>query len=175
MRLRVLGGLAVVALILAACGDDDSDTEAGETTETTSGAEGSDTTAAPAADAVVGAAETQLGMVLVDAGGRTLYAFTNDSGGESSCTADCAVTWPPLTVDGDFAVGEGLNQDDFSTITRDDGSMQVAADGHPLYTFAGDEAAGDVNGQGVGDVWFAVDTDGGLVGAPDTGGEPGPY
>jgi predicted lipoprotein with Yx(FWY)xxD motif len=35
--------------------------------------------------------------------------------------------------------------------------------GKPLYTFADDAAAGDTNGQGVGDKWFVVDAEGELV------------
>ena len=50
-------------------------------------------------------------------------------------------------------------------ITATDGSLQVTYDGRPLYYFAGDQAAGDTNGQDVGGVWFVASTDG-LVPTP---------
>ena len=57
-------------------------------------------------------------------------------------------------------VGAGLEAEDFSTITRDDGSKQVAFYGQPLYYFAADAAAGDVKGQGLNDKWYVVGADG---------------
>jgi hypothetical protein len=44
-------------------------------------------------------------------------------------------------------------------VKRADGSKQVTLDGHPLYYFAGDQSAGQLNGQGVdefGAKWFTV-------------------
>ncbi|HEY7737029.1 MAG TPA: hypothetical protein VH813_09575 [Candidatus Limnocylindrales bacterium] len=102
-------------------------------------------------------------MILVDGQGRTLYAFTPDANGESTCYDDCATKWPPLTSSGDVAAGEGLDAEDFGTVARTDGSTQVTFYGKPLYTFADDAAAGDTNGQGVGDKWFVVDAEGELV------------
>jgi predicted lipoprotein with Yx(FWY)xxD motif len=45
----------------------------------------------------------------------------------------------------------------------------VTYGGKPLYYFAGDAKPGDVKGQGVGSVWFAVAADGELVKAKATG------
>jgi predicted lipoprotein with Yx(FWY)xxD motif len=107
--------------------------------------------------------DTDLGTVLTTADGLTLYGFTDDTDGTSTCTGDCAQTWPPLLVEEDFVVGDGLDATVFTTTERDDGSLQLVAGDWPLYTFAGDQAPGDVNGQGVGDVWFAVTPDGQLI------------
>jgi len=126
-------------------------------------------TEAPAETATVGVPVTgaatvevsesaDFGPILVDGQGMSLYLFTNDTqdSGTSTCVDDCAAEWPPLTTDGDPVAGEGVDAALLGTITRDDGSTQVTYNGWPLYYFADDAAAGDTNGQGVGDVWFLV-------------------
>ena len=102
-----------------------------------------------------------LGDVLVDADGMTLYMFDQDTNGEaaSTCTGGCAESWPLLTVDGDPTAGDEVSAA-LTTFERDDGSTQVAAAGWPLYYFASDEAPGDANGQGVNDVWWVLAPDG---------------
>ena len=82
--------------------------------------------------------------------------FKPDTAGESTCYEDCEANWPPLTVTGDITVGEGLDAATFTTVARTDGSKQVKAGSWPLYYFKNDAAAGDVNGQGQGDVWYVV-------------------
>ena len=101
-------------------------------------------------------AESNFGPILVDSEGKTLYMFKPDSAGEPTCYEDCEAAWPPLVVTGDVTVGEGLDAATFTTVARTDGSMQVKAGAWPLYYFANDAAAGDVNGQGQGDVWYVV-------------------
>ncbi len=122
---------------------------------------------AETAAAVVATGSTELGEVLIDGDGLTLYGFLNDrDAGGPSCNDACADAWPPVVVDG-TELPAGLDPEVFSLMPRDDGSMQLAAGIWPLYLFAGDAAPGDVNGQGSGDVWFAVAPDGKLVGAPE--------
>ena len=82
--------------------------------------------------------------------------FKPDTDGESTCYEDCETNWPPLVVTGPITVGEGLDAATFTTVARTDGSMQVKAGAWPLYYFKNDAAAGDVNGQGQGDVWYVV-------------------
>ena len=114
---------------------------------------------APAgSNVVVKATTTPLGAILVDAGGRTLYGFTNDTEARSTCSGTCATAWPPVIVNQDWTVAPGLDSGVFSTIKRDDGAEQLMAGKWPLYTFSGDASAGDLNGQGSGNVWFVVDT-----------------
>lgn len=162
MRRSLLIAFAVPALALAACG--------GETTNLTPNAAPAPTAAAPAASpaspgsaVAVKTATSDLGRILVDPTGRTLYAFTNDVAAESTCTGTCAEAWPPLVVDERWNVAPGLDSGVFSTITRPDGSLQLAAGKFPLYYFSGDARPGDVNGQGSGDVWFVVAEDATLV------------
>jgi predicted lipoprotein with Yx(FWY)xxD motif len=92
---------------------------------------------------------------LTGEGGRTLYVFGNDSANTSKCDGGCATTWPPFTIAGDdqLKAGSGVTGK-LTTFARTDGSMQVAYGGSPLYYYAADKAAGDTNGQGVGDVWY---------------------
>jgi predicted lipoprotein with Yx(FWY)xxD motif len=116
-----------------------------------------------AGEATVGVAQSDLGEILVDGEGRTLYAFTPDEGGEPTCYDDCATNWPPLVVTGDITVGEGLDDGDFSTVERTDGAMQVKAGDWPLYSFANDAAPGDTNGQGAADRWFVVSPSGEII------------
>ncbi|WP_157930442.1 COG4315 family predicted lipoprotein [Glycomyces xiaoerkulensis] len=117
----------------------------------------------------IGLAETSLGSVIVDDDERTLYLFTADEGGESTCYDQCAENWPPLLVEeGDddapvVDVGEGLDASLVGSVERDDGSEQVTYNGHPLYYWINDAAPGDVDGQGVNDVWYVLDAEGEAV------------
>ncbi|HZA82033.1 MAG TPA: hypothetical protein VFC13_11260 [Actinomycetes bacterium] len=170
MKRKTLGLalLAGLTLALAACGGGEPASPAG--TE----APASPSPAAPAQEqAAVATADSPLGQTLVDAEGRTLYAFTKDKGGESSCYGDCAANWPALTVAGDPAAGDGVEASLLATAERKDGSAQVTYKGMPLYYFSGDQRPGDANGQGVGGSWYLVAPDGALVRGTadgDTGG-----
>lgn len=155
-RSRLFALVPLLALALAACGDS-SDT-------TTTGSDDTSSTSA-AASGTVRVADSSLGDILVDERGMTLYLFTNDSEGTSVCEGSCAELWPPLAADDAPTAGAGVDGAKLSTITRPDGSTQVAYAGHPLYFYARDSAAGDVGGQGVGGVWFAVRPDGTAVSA----------
>ena len=105
-------------------------------------------------------ADTEVGPTLVDADGLTLYGFTQDSATSSACSGACAENWPP--VPGDTSVSSELDAAMVSTITRDDGTTQLVFGEWPLYRFAGDAAPGDVNGQGINDVWYVIGPDGTL-------------
>jgi predicted lipoprotein with Yx(FWY)xxD motif len=117
---------------------------------------------AAAGGPAVNLGSTSLGDILVDGKGMTLYMFTADADGKSACSGDCLVNWPVLAGEG-ATPGAGLAAADFGSITRDDGSKQVTFNGMPLYYFAGDKAAGDVAGQGLGDKWYVLKADGTVV------------
>ena len=99
----------------------------------------------------------ELGDFLVGAGGMTLYLFTVDEEGFSSCNDQCAANWPPLLVQaGEVPVaGSGINGD-LGVTERDDETLQVTYNGTPLYFWINDEAPGDTTGHTVNDVWFVV-------------------
>ena len=75
--------------------------------------------------------------------------------GESACVDDCAANWPPFTASEPLSLPLGV-EGELSLLERTDGSLQVAYNGIPLYYWARDEQAGDLTGQGVGDVWWIV-------------------
>jgi predicted lipoprotein with Yx(FWY)xxD motif len=85
---------------------------------------------------------------LVDGRGMSLYTYEKDAGGKSACVAGCAKNWPPLgATAADRAAG------DYTIITRDDGSLQWAYKGKPLYTWIKDAKPGDRTGDGWNKVW----------------------
>jgi len=97
----------------------------------------------------------ELGTFLTDAEGRTLYMFTKDEPGTSTCSGECLANWPAFVADEPLTLPDGV-PGELTQITREDGTQQIAYNDMPLYYYAGDTTAGDTNGQGVGDVWFVV-------------------
>ena len=148
-----LAALAVIALVLTAGGGSKS------ATDPNGSAYGATPAAPKAATATVGIRHTKLGRILVDARGRTLYLFEKDTGAMSSCYGACASVWPPLTTAANAQAATGVPAAKLATTKRSDGKTQVTYDGHPLYTYAGDQQPGDVHGQGLdqfGAEWYAL-------------------
>jgi predicted lipoprotein with Yx(FWY)xxD motif len=170
---RAAAPLLALGVVLAAC------SSGGGATASPSAAPSAAASPAASASAAAGAsvalADTKLGKVLVDGAGKTLYVFSADSGDKSACSGNCAANWPPLVSDGAPSLGTGLDAEDFASITRDDGAKQVTFYGHPVYYFAGDKAAGDTNGEGVGGKWYVVGADGNAIkGAAGASASPAP-
>lgn len=161
----VISGLAAMLLVATACGDSSGAGGGGYGGGMYGG--GSTPSASVPTTASIGTATSDLGTVLVDAGGFTLYLFAQDTGRDSTCTGDCVTTWPPVLTDG--ATGAEGVPGAVETTTRADGTLQVTYEGHPLYRYSGDAAPGDTNGQGIGGVWFAATPEG----TPAAGGGPG--
>jgi predicted lipoprotein with Yx(FWY)xxD motif len=155
----------LVALVAAGCGDNGSDS------------------AAPAKaggghSATVSVASTDLGKILVDSQGKTLYLFEKDSGTKSTCSGGCATEWPPLRVSGKPTAGDGAKASLLGTTQRSDGQPQVTYNGHPLYSYQGDSEPGDTNGQGInafGALWYVPSSSGNEITAasPSSGGGNG--
>jgi predicted lipoprotein with Yx(FWY)xxD motif len=155
--------MAALTVVAAACGgggEEPSGTVATAVPTTTAAQQEGATT--------VAVASSRLGDILVDAEGRTLYAFTKDKGDQSACSGQCAANWPALT--GTATAGTGVQAALLSASTQASGDSQVTYDGRPLYYFAGDAKPGDTNGQGVGGAWFAVTADGQLAREKAAGG-----
>ncbi|HEY5434764.1 MAG TPA: hypothetical protein VIK13_05995 [Candidatus Limnocylindrales bacterium] len=109
----------------------------------------------------VGTTTSALGTVLAGPNGMTLYTLSSDPNNASVCTGQCLTFWPPLLVaSGGTVAGPSGSSLTFSTFTRvDNGTVQAAADGRPLYYFAKDTAAGQTNGEGIkgaGGVWHVA-------------------
>ena len=94
----------------------------------------------------------ELGAILTDPTGRTLYLSTNDERKVSKCSGGCAEAFPPLLTFGDPLAEEGVTEGALGTLDRQDGAMQVTYNGWPLYYFAADAQLGSAMGQDVGDI-----------------------
>ena len=102
--------------------------------------------------------KTAPARVLTNAQGMTLYVFAVDKKNKSSCYGDCAKFWPAATVSGGSTVPSTIAgvPGTFGAFRRTDGSRQLTYDGAPLYTWSKDKKPGDMTGQGVAGVWWAV-------------------
>jgi predicted lipoprotein with Yx(FWY)xxD motif len=186
---RALLLAAALTMVAAGCGSDDDDTTdttaavdaaddaatddtttesteatddaaTDETTESTEAAE-EEADAAPAEAGDLALATTDLGDILVDVDGNTVYLYTPDEQGESTCYDACEEAWP--VVGEVTVVGDGLDESLLGTTTRTDGVVQATYNSWPLYYFANDTAPGDTAGQGVSDVWYVVDATGAAI------------
>ena len=181
--IRIAGAAAVVlALVATACGNKDgtaaggSPSGAGEASMTpapsSAGDEtggGSSTPKGSKAATIEAAKVGDLGTVLVDSKGFTLYRLEGETSSDIKCTGSCVEAWPPVEASGTPAAGSGATGK-LGTLERPDGISQVTYDGVPLYTFAGDSAPGQSNGQGIQGAWFAVTPAGESAKGGDSGG-----
>jgi predicted lipoprotein with Yx(FWY)xxD motif len=111
------------------------------------------------------------GTFLTDGSGRAVYLWAKDGMNMSACSGACAAAWPPVPVTSTLTATGGAKASDLGTITRSDGTKQATYDGHPLYYFVGDSAAGQTNGQGsdnFGAKWWLVAPSGAKITAADT-------
>jgi predicted lipoprotein with Yx(FWY)xxD motif len=114
------------------------------------------------AGAVATAEVGELGTILVDAEGRTLYDFHKDKG-SSSCYGACAGAWPPLLTEGEPKAEGEAKAGMLGTTKRKDGTVQVTYNGWPLYTYVADQKPGEANGNDIdqfGAEWYALQPDG---------------
>jgi predicted lipoprotein with Yx(FWY)xxD motif len=165
MKLRIAGGLAAAALAVLLAGCTAPAAEEPAEDEGTSVETEAPDTGSEYSDALLTTADSDLGEIVVDGEGMTVYMFDNDTqgGDASTCEGECAANWPAVTTDSDDPAVDGVTGE-VGTITGVDGETQVTLNGWPLYYFAGDSAAGDVNGQGVNGVWWVLTPDGEKVG-----------
>jgi predicted lipoprotein with Yx(FWY)xxD motif len=174
---KILGaaGLAALALALSACAS--SASSSSSTPATTAPAAGGSSAAASAPAAGGGTTVNMTTIngtaVLTNSSGKTLYWFAPDTSTTSKCSGSCATYWPPVT--GPVTAGSGVTGT-LGTITRTGGTMQATYDGHPLYTYVGDTAAGQAKGNGLnlsGGLWYEMTVSGAKPAASTAGSTSG--
>jgi len=164
--------LAAGAVAIAACGS-----STPPASSSTHSAAASPASGANASSVTIMTHTTSKGTVLTNAQGKTLYWFAIDTPTTSKCTGTCATYWPPVLGKPVAAAGTSLTMG-FSTITRSNGQIQATYDGHPLYTYVSDTAAGQIGGNGLnasGGLWWAMTPTGAKLGsaASSSGGGGG--
>jgi predicted lipoprotein with Yx(FWY)xxD motif len=124
------------------------------------------------ANSTVSLRKTQLGLILVNSRGHTLYLLATDKNGKSACSGSCAKFWPPLLSRSKPTAGPGVKPSLLGRTTRSNGTLQVTYNRHPLYTYAPDKQAGQTKGEGsvaFGGKWWAISAKGtAIVKAPAT-------
>jgi predicted lipoprotein with Yx(FWY)xxD motif len=174
---RTLPAIAILAigalLVISGCGGgSDSSGEGGaygsgggesSTTQNAKSETGGGEAASAGAGVVAVAKSPELGAILVDSKGFTLYDFHKDKGTTSACYGACAGVWPPLTTSGAPQAMSGAEASKLGTTKRSDGAMQVTYAGHPLYTYVADTKPGEAKGNDVslyGGEWYALKANG---------------
>jgi predicted lipoprotein with Yx(FWY)xxD motif len=170
-RRPVMSTLLISATVvaLAACSSSSKSSTATTTATTTTVAA---TTSTPSTTAAAGSTtvaksptatlrvvtNSKLGkQIIVNSAGRTVYMYVPDgSSTTSKVPAALAALWPPVVVSGAVIAGPGLTAAKLASARQADGSTQVAYNGHLLYTFSNDKAAGDATGQALGNVWYVL-------------------
>lgn len=162
--------LAALVVAVAGCGSGDSTSggayggKGGGGSSTANSETESAASGEAGGDGIVSAAKVgDLGTVLVDSKGLTLYDFHKDKGGESSCYGACAGAWPPLLTEGNPQAQGPAQRGMLDTTKRKDGTVQVTYAGWPLYTYVGDQGPGEANGNDIdqfGAEWYALQPNG---------------
>lgn len=142
-RAAFFGLIVFAALVAAGCG---STASAGGT----GGTSGSGAHVGSHSATVGGKSES----VLANSQGMTLYYFDSDTTSTVACSGGCTGTWPALLSSG-APVADGSLSGTLSVIAAANGN-QVTYNGHPLYTYSGDTAPGQANGDGIMGKWHAA-------------------
>ena len=160
LRLVAIASVAVLGLIAAGCGGGSSSSapKGG-----VAGAEHTITTAAVTTRKISG-----LGVVLVNAKGRTLYVFMKDAHRRVTCTGQCASFWPPLKwkLKSKPKAGGAAKSSLLSSVKNPSGGRVVTYNKWPLYTYSGDSGAGQAKGEAQtlnGGKWYVISAKGALI------------
>lgn len=157
---------AIAAIALTACGGSG---DGGDGYGASAPVAAPETLSPPAGTVLTANSTAQLGTVVIDGLGWTLYRYDDDTAQPpaSNCAGDCATTWPPVLAEpGTPLTVDGIDQAAVGTITREDGGVQLTIGGWPVYRYAADSAPGATDGNGKGEKWFAVTPEGGRAEAP---------
>jgi predicted lipoprotein with Yx(FWY)xxD motif len=164
MSKRFLGMAMAFALVLAACGSSGGSSKSADTSSSSS----SSSTSSPlpftdGTSTTLQLVPTSLGKVVADSKGKVLYLYVPDGTATVSKVPVAALAaWPPVQADAVPTLGPGLTAKAAAN-AQPNGQQWVSYNGHLLYGFTGDQKAGDVNGNGSGNIWYAVTAAGGPV------------
>ncbi|WP_089104499.1 hypothetical protein [Streptomyces hyaluromycini] len=161
-------GLASAFLLVACSSSNGSDTAGTAPVAPATSAAPTPATSAPAAvsspangqtattAAVLTRAAQGLGSIVTDENGLTLYRYDKDEPNPSkwTCSGACTKTWLPVIVP-ESVQTSGVEKSLLGTVHRN-GETQLTLAGWPLYRYVGDTAAGQTNGQGKDQEWYAV-------------------
>jgi predicted lipoprotein with Yx(FWY)xxD motif len=174
-RASVIALSILIVMVIAACGG----SSTGGSGPYGSGGSNSPATPSPtsgstSSSVVIQAATVTLKgqseMVLTNAQGLTLYYFTPDSATQSACTGSCAQAWPPLLFSGTGGPTSSTSLSGKLSAQMDANGNQVEYNGHLLYTYSGDTAPGQTNGEGLLGKWFVATPDLAVQGTGSTNG-----
>ena len=143
--------LLSIALMVAACGSSSS-------TGSTSSSGTTTTTSTPILKSATMTVNGKSATILTNAKDMTLYYFTPDSATKAACTGSCAGVWPPLLFTGTGSPASASTLPGTLTVVTDANGQQVEYNGHELYTYSGDTAPGQANGEGFNGKWFVATT-----------------
>jgi predicted lipoprotein with Yx(FWY)xxD motif len=142
--------LLVLTLLLAACGSSGTTSSSGGSTPTAAATSG------PVIETATATVKAASQTILTNAQGMTLYYFTADTTSQSACTGGCTSSWPPLLFQGSGTPTSAASLPGTLSAVSDGNGTQVEYNGHPLYTFSGDTAPGQTNGEGLSGKWFVA-------------------
>jgi predicted lipoprotein with Yx(FWY)xxD motif len=106
----------------------------------------------------ISADDSEYGTMLFDERGQAIYLFDKETSDTAECYDDCAEAWPPVLTEGPPEAEGDVDAGLLGTTEREDGSVQVTYNGHPLYFYA-DEDPGEVLCHDVDDfggTWLVV-------------------
>ena len=166
---RLLATLGLIALIaLAACSQTPSYTRNGAQTHAGGQAQATPTGYGPGAGAATGAGPVRIGRamldgkltpVLTDPQQRTLYYSDADTATVINCPGPCLQLWRPLaTISHTVQSPQGL-PGKLTVVYAPSGVLQVAYNGHPLYTYSRDTGPLQVNGNNLNGRWHVATPD----------------
>lgn len=149
--MRKLAGIVVVLAVAAgACSSSSGGSESGERPASSS------TTVADLDAATLRVGDSAIGKVLTDADGMTLYEYVpNEKNATSQVPESALAAWPPLVAEGPVTLGTGLTAQG-AAAKQPNGEEWVTYNGRLVYRYAGDTQPGDVSGNAIGDVWYAL-------------------
>jgi predicted lipoprotein with Yx(FWY)xxD motif len=151
---------------IAGCG---SSSTSSSSATTTAAAAPTTPAATASAGVVVSTGTVQgLGPILVNAQGRTLYAFVPDNRSKVTCVSSCALVWPPLKLSAGAqpTAAGAVKSSLLSSLPNPEGGSVVTYGGWPLYGYAGDSGPGTAKGQGLnlnGGLWYVIGPSGQLI------------